>query len=341
MLTELKTVYNILVSFLGEPRRELDENNYELEFSCPRCVEEKGAREAAKHNLAVNLKKQRFHCWSCAQVHEDMQGSIIKLIKLYGNTKILEEYKRAIHALRNSDLYKLNFSDADFNIDTKMAVASEMEAPEDYHPFNKNRYNPPKALQYLFKRGITWDIIEYYNIGYTDFSNKKKELKNRIIIPSYDKNGYLNYWTGRNFDGYKYAQKYYNPKAERKKLIFNEEKIQWNADITLVEGPFDHIVVPNSIPLLGKVLKPDFKLYHELINNAKAHINIFLDGDASSDALKTYKLLNQGKLKGRIRIVPSIENLDPSEIFEKYGYKGIAKCLKEAYKISEFDLLTI
>ena len=91
-------------------------------------------------------------------------------------------------------------------------------------------------------------------IGYTTYDTTQKQVSSRIIIPSFNEYGELNYWTGR-FTKLKHRQKYYNPIIERKDIIFNEEHIQWDADITLVEGPFDHIVVPNSIPLLGKALK--------------------------------------------------------------------------------------
>ena len=137
----------------------------------------------------------------------------------------------------------------------------------------------------------------------------------------------------------KSVQKYYNPKAERKTIIFNEDKIQWNADITLVEGPFDHIVVPNSIPLLGKALNKEFKLYWDLLTKANANINIFLDGDAPETALSLYKALNHGRLYNHIRFVPVRKDLDPSAIYEYGGRKGIIEHLKMAYKVNEAYLL--
>jgi hypothetical protein len=133
-------------------------------------------------------------------------------------------------------------------------------------------------------------------------------------------------------------QKYYNPVVERKDLIFNEDMVDWDADITLVEGPFDHIVVPNSIPLLGKVLKRDFKLYETLVTKANAHVNIFLDADAMDDIKKVYSLLNHDRLYGKIRFIPSQGDMDPSKIFELYGRKGIATYLSHASTIPEVFL---
>lgn len=125
---------------------------------------------------------------------------------------------------------------------------------------------------------------------------------------------------------------------EKKDIIFNEDKIQWDADITLVEGVFDHIVVPNSIPLLGKALNKDYKLYWELITRANACINVWLDGDAYNSVKEIYKLLNHGNLYDRIRYIPCEADDDPSSIFQRGGYKEIAEHLSNAQQIKEIYL---
>lgn len=334
---EIYRLYNILCSFLGDSKKELDET-YQLQFACPRCIEENGECERHKYNLEVSLSKQIFNCWKCSSVHDEMHGSILKLIKLYGNDSILKEYKEAIYSLRQSKLYEMKFDKSEFNIDYTIVEKDEVKLPNNYKKFNKNGYNPKKALDYLFNRNIKWDIIENFDIGYTTYDENNKQLSSRIIIPSYNEFGELNYWTGRDFTDFKGRQKYFNPIVERKDIIFNEEKVQWDADITLVEGPFDHIVVPNSIPLLGKSLKMDFKLFSEIYKKANAKINIFLDADAYNDVLKLYRLLNHDRLYGKIRFIPVDNNLDPSLIYELQGKKGIVNYLKKASKINEIYL---
>ena len=47
-----------------------------------------------------------------------------------------------------------------------------------------------------------------YNLGYCEYGN----YKNMIIIPSYDENGKLNYFTGRSFEKDPY-RKYRNPEV--------------------------------------------------------------------------------------------------------------------------------
>ena len=334
---EIYKLKSLLELFLGDSKKELDDS-YQLQFACPRCVENKGYGEKRKYNLEVNLRKGLFNCWSCGQYDDEMHGSILKLIKLYGNNEIISDYKATIKELQQSKLYQLNFDKNDFEIDFTIPEVKEVSLPKNYTIFKKNDKTSYRPLVYLTDRGITLDIIKKFKIGYTRYDENEKSLSSRIIIPSFNIFGELNYWTGRDFTNIKGRQKYYNPIVERKELIFNEGKVEWDADITLVEGPFDHIVVPNSIPLLGKVLKTDFKLYQYLLLKANAHINIFLDGDAFDDVKKLYQLLNHDRLYNKIRFIPVQENDDPSSIFQRDGTLGIIAHLKNAKKINEVYL---
>lgn len=335
MSPEIDNISAILESFLGESRNG-PSPDFEMEFGCPRCIDKYGPAEQQKYNLGVNIRKGVFKCWKCESEGDLMKGSIGKLIHTYGNPTLLERYRKAIHELKTSELYKLKYGDDDFDIESSLDDKEKLDFPDTFVKFEEgSEHNNQNALKYLFDRGIGWNIINEYGIGFTRHSSTNRSLSDRIIIPSHDEFGYLNYWTGRDFTGNPRKQKYFNPKLERKNIIFDEDKVQWDADITLVEGPFDHIVVPNSIPLLGKVIKPGFKIYDRLADDAKANVNIFLDGDAIDTAITTYKALNHGSLYGKIRFIPVSRELDPSKIYELYGYKGIAGHLKKAMKLDE------
>lgn len=329
----------ILDSFLGDSKSELNES-YQLEYPCPRCVDKYGNNEERKYNLSVNIMKQVFQCWKCSDEGDDeMRGSITKLIKLYGNETLLKEYRQAINALKESKLYQLQYGD-DGSFDTKKSFGDDgVFLPRSFRTFRRNGKNPKSAISYLASRGITWDIIDKFNMGYSLRDEENPMASYRVFIPSYDKYGDINYWTGRDYLGRENTVKYYNLKAERKDIIFNEDKVQWDADITLVEGPFDHIVVPNSIPLLGKTISREYKLYWQIMNRANACVNVFLDADAYDSALSVYKQLNHDRLYGKIRYIPVSDDLDPSKIYELYGYKGIIKHLEGAVKINEAYLL--
>ena len=162
-------------------------------------------------------------------------------------------------------------------------------------------------------------------------------IKFLLIIPSYDETGELNYWVGRDYTGMNKV-KYCNPNIQKTSIVFNEGLVNWYEDITLVEGPFDHIVVPNSIPLLGKSLTRENAVYKALLLKAKANINILLDDDAYDNAFKMYKFLNGRDFKDRVRLIKCPDGYDASLIFENYGKKGILRLLSSAIKVSEYDL---
>ena len=271
-----------------------------------------------KGNLEVNYHKDVYKCWVCKDTN-DMHGSISNLIKRYGNDKNLKEYKLFKPEATDSSNYKKN---------------TNITLPEGFKLL-KNcssrdfKYNT--AISYLRSRGITDDIIDKFNIGYTT----KGKFFNRIIIPSYDINGNLNYFIARWFDTQKNKLKYLNPDVEKQTIIFNENKINWDSTIYLVEGATDHLVVPNSIPLLGKFISD--VLMVELYEKANTKIVILLDGDALEDAKILYNRLNFGRLKGKIRICHPPLNYDASSINQYRGKKGIVALLKKTTTLEKLE----
>lgn len=337
---ELRQIHELLTVFLGESKNGYEDNVEQYQFPCPCCIDKYGPGEKRKFNLEVNIGgKQAFHCWKCSSEGESMQGSIQKLIRMYGNQQLVRDYRRNIKSLRDSDLYKLDFTPRDFSIDTQNVLEPELSLPPSFKFLNPNEIPPKKVMSYLTSRGIGWDVITKHKIGYTDFQEEDKKSSFRIILPSYDAFGELNYWTGRDYLNFPGRMRYDNAKTEKKNIIFNESLLQWDADITLVEGPFDHIVVPNSIPLLGKALGTDYKLYWELTTRANANVNIWLDSDAPESAKKVYSLLNHGRLHGKVRMIDSGSSKDPSEIYQEDGPKGIVQLLRSAKELPEISLI--
>ena len=335
MEDEVSKIIAILESFLGSSKNGISQSG-QIQFNCPRCADENGGRIDNKFNLECNIYRGVFQCWRCSSVGDSvMSGSLRKLIKMYGSHNLLADYIEAMNSLKESKLYQLNF----ITESHKETKCNEITLPKNYHVFKEGKENNEKALDYLLSRGIDWLCIERFSIGYTSYSKDEKSLSNRIILPSIDKFGDINYWTGRDFTDSHKRMKYFNTKSDKTDIIFNEGLIQWDADITLVEGPFDSIVVPNSIPLLGKALNEKYAIYQKLFEKANANINIFLDGDAKDSAIKVYRLLNTGKLYNRIKFVPLDESLDPSLINQLYGKKGITDHLKMARQVKEIYLL--
>lgn len=272
--TEL--VLEILEEILGDPKKQYPHKS-QYGYNCIHCDEGRN-----KGNLEVNIADGVFKCWSCGDT-DDMHGSIRKLIKKFGNKKQLKVY---------------NVIEPE-EVKVKEKKVVKLKLPEGYTKFSDSSPVYPvrrQAYNYLLKRGITDDIIEKFSIGFCDKGN----FIGRIIIPSFDKNGNVNYFIARSWDPNSRA-KYKNPEAAKDEIIFNENLINWDKDIVLVEGVFDSIFVENSIPMLGKHMSS--LLFEKLYNDAKGNITIALDGDAFDNAIKLYEELNGGNLYGRIKIV--------------------------------------
>jgi DNA primase len=304
-------ISNIFETFLGETRKHNHETG-QISFDCPACSLDKGLYDGdGKGNLEINYLKGVYKCWVCNETN-NMYGRIEDLIKRYGNSVHLKEY------MLFKPEYEPKTKTHNFNLKLPSGFKKLSECT------NKD-YNSDIAIKYLKDRGITDEIIKEYNIGYTN----EGDYKNRIIIPSYDENGVLNYFIGRWFLNKKTKLKYLNPSIEKHEIIFNENKINWDATIYIVEGVTDHIVVPNSIPLLGKFL-PD-KLLFKLLEQSKSFVVILLDSDAHQDAVKLYNKLNNYTLHGRVKICTPPDGHDPSSVFQYLKNDGIVKLLRTSH----------
>ena len=119
-----------------------------------------------------------------------------------------------------------------------------------------------------------------------------RDFRRYLVLPSYDKNGELNYYTARKIDvSSSDSYKYKNASVSKKDIIFNEINIDWSKPLTLVEGPLDLIKTnDNATCLLGSSLTEDSALFYEIVKN-KTPIKLALDRDAYSKALEIAELL--------------------------------------------------
>lgn len=307
-------VTDIFEEIFGEPRKH-NESSFQISFDCPLCDDDKHSG-----NLELNYQYSVFKCWSCCEIN-NMQGKIPYLLKRFGKRDSLKNY-----LLLKPAVDEVN--------EHKVIVVKLPKEFRKFHQTTKKDYSEILALKYLYDRGITDYIIKKYNIGFASSG----DYFNRIIIPSYGKDGKLNYFVARWFSKEKTKIKYLNPDAEKEIMIFNERKINYDATIYIVEGVFDHIVIPNSVPLLGKFISPFF--LDELHQKATGIIVIVLDGEeaAYKDAVRLYKELNVCDLRGRIRIVRPSDDEDPSSLFQKYGAHGVIEVLRGARQLTYEEL---
>ena len=277
------SLLSLLESVIGRSKKTSGNN---VSFKCPLC-------NHYKHKLVVDLSSQYWHCWVC-----NSKGR-----KLY---TLFKKINATISQLK--DLSKF----VDTYVPVKTEQVEHVSLPSEFKLIlNGNKNNPEfrNALIYLKNRGITRHDIVRYGIGYCESGPYEK----MIIIPSYDKDGKLNFFTGRSY--YKDASfKHKNPKVS-KDIIGFDLFINWNEPITIVEGAFDAIAVKrNAIPLFGKIILN--KLKKQIIEKNVKDIYIALDSDARDKALDICQYFIDNGI--RVYLI-DLGDKDPSEL----GYKNI------------------
>ena len=216
-----------------------------------------------------------WHCWI-----SDKKGRSIN--SLFKQMNLGKQYFEQLSKIIQSAKYK--------NFDTEEKVVEIIALPEDYRPLWKPKKTPDfrNAMSYLKKRGVTiFDILKY-RIGYCESG----EYSGKIIIPSYDCTGQLNYFVSRAYyEADKYKHK--NPKIS-KDIIGFDLTINWEEPIVLCEGSFDAIAIKrNAIPLFGKIIQPN--LQKKIIEKRVKDIYICLDEDAIRNALSiAEKFMGEG-----------------------------------------------
>jgi len=253
----------ILKRILGEGYHRSDE----ILFYCPKC-------DHHKKKLSVNIKKNVFKCWVC-----DWSGkNIYRIIRQYGSIDQKYQWKSFVDEIEierfNDKLFKKS----------SIEIENSIELPSEFISLTKKNL-PSTAIRpinYLKSRGLTRGDILKWKIGYCCTGDHG----GRIIIPSFNLSGDVNYFVSRTYDHD--WKKYTNPDAS-KNIIFNHPYIDFDEDLTLVEGVFDAIKAgDNSVPLLGSTLNENSKLFYEIVKN-DTPVYLALDPDASK---KTNKLIN-------------------------------------------------
>jgi len=269
----------------------------DIAVACPKCEGSK------KKKLSISLTDNKFNCWVCG----------------YSGKNIGRYIGKKFPSLR--DLFVVDCEE-------ESSSEEEVDFPGDFKVltsyFDKKFIDPDiKAMiNYLKSRGITKQICEKYAFGFS----KERKFYKRIIIPSFDVEGKLNYYTARSIDA-KSKLKYLNAKIKRADVIFNEIYLDYNKKITLVEGPMDSILGPeNSVSLLGSFLTEKYELFKNIIRN-KCDVRIILDSDAKAKQDKIANLLYEYGIN--VTTVDLTGNCDIADIFLKE--KSFDKLLENEY----------
>lgn len=247
-----------------------------------------------KPKLQVNIKNGKWHCWVSGQGGHN-------LFQLFKKVNATKKQYQELNEL--SDNFSFEY------VPTKQEN-KEVKLPDEYKPMWTKSNSPTykHALKYLKSRGVSEDDMIKYSIGYCEDGL----YSNRIIIPSYDDEGKLNFFIGRDiFDS---KLKYRNSPTP-KDIIGFELFVNWEEPILLVEGALDAITSKvNSIPLFGKTIMNNLK--RKILEKKVKTLYVALDNDAVKDSMKIVEeLMNEGIKVHMIKLTEK----DPNDIgYEKF-----------------------
>ena len=264
-----------------------------------------------KPKLQVNIVNGKWHCW----VSEEGGYNLFQLFK-----KLSATNDQFIELRGIVDEISYGYESKEVRKEGKVELPKEFLSLVYKHPSPVYK----NAMYYLSKREITYEDILKYNIGYCD----QGLYTNRIIIPSYDDNGQLNFFVGR--DIFESKMKYRNSPTPKDVVGF-ELFINWDEPIVLCEGPFDAIAVKrNAIPLFGKTILSNLK--RRIIEKKVKQVYISLDRDAFKDSLKMVEEFMKNDIDVYFVNLPE---KDPSDL----GFEKIIPLLKETEKMKFSDLM--
>jgi|TARA_R100000030_G_scaffold16647_1_gene11142 DNA primase len=262
-----------------------------------------------KPKLQINVKTGKWHCW----VSNNGGHNLFQLFKKLKATQ--EQFDELSELFKDVRRYK--------KVKEEKKIC---QLPKEFKSLlnKEDTITKRHALAHLKKRKIDKKTILRYNIGYCESGL----YENRIVVPSYDSDGNLNYFIARNiFDG---GMKYKNPPVSKDVVGF-DLFINWDEPIVLCEGVFDAIAVRrNAIPLFGKTIPKS--VMKKIFEKRVERIYILLDSDAYWDSIEMTDILMRNGID--VNFI-KLEEKDPSEI----GFRKVIDILKQSKKVSFSDLI--
>jgi hypothetical protein len=246
---------NFYESIFGRGR--ISGNGKNFDVRCPIC----NPIDPTKKKLAIRTTDDANHCWSCGW----KARSLAPLLRKYGTIEQLAAYRE----ITGKNYQSLITADVE--------KAQKVELPKDFkllHRANESDPDVKAAWRYIYSRKISDKDAWYFKLGVSD----EPKWKRRVIMPSFNSEGNINYFIARAIDKDK-KPKYDNPEVDKNPIIFNEINVDWSKRLILVEGAFDLIKCPeNSAALLGS----DLDERHEIFNKILLYgtpVALALDGD--------------------------------------------------------------
>ena len=293
-------MYESKIKFLSRvwPRHQITSGGREFKVMCPKCGD---PSRPDKIKLCIRLDNDLYHCWVC-----DLKGRSV--------SRLIRKVKPTLAAS-----YQSQFGQVKFQEHQEDFVRCEL--PRGFRLVMDNLYDPDakRVRRYAHTRGITDSELWRFRVGYSP------QMRRRMILPSFDEEGNLNYWTARRCDSNP-DWRYLNAKVPKTQFVVGELDLDWSSEeIVLVEGPTDLIKCSllNATCLLGSTLSENSELFRKLITYPE-RIVLALDEDARKKQDKIASLLMSFDKEVYWVTSPKDSDwgdLDPRDVYDKMQIK--------------------
>lgn len=230
-------------------------NGKNFDVRCPIC----SPTDPTKKKLSIRTTDDANHCWTCGW----KSRTLLALLRKYGTQEQFEAYRKSL-GLKPSTTHAIE-------------IQKKLELPSDFRLLTQASESDPDvkaAWRYVYSRGMSDKEAWYYKLGISD----EARWKRRIVVPSFDDCGDLNYFVARSIDKDR-KPKYDNPDVDKNPVVFNEINLDWSKQVVLVEGVFDMFKCPeNTIPLLGSDLDERHEVFCKILLH-NCPVVLALDGD--------------------------------------------------------------
>jgi hypothetical protein len=288
----------------------------EISVRCPFCG------KPGKSKMCIIVESDVYHCWVC----ESKGRGLSRLIKMVNPSKLEEYHSR----------YASRKKKTDETIEEEFKI----ELPEDFRTIMEGDRNDPSwksITRYALSRGFTKSTLWSFRAGYSNEFGWNR----RLILPSFDAEGNLNYLTGRSIDP-ENTFRYKNLSAPRNSLVFNEIDVNWKKPLLIAEGPLDLVKIKmNKTCLLGSTLNANSLLFNRIVEN-KTPVILILDRDAKRKAVKIASELSEYSVPVKLNFPDGdkdLNDMEPQRIeqviaaAQQYDYKFKLKLKLGSFKL--------
>lgn len=285
----------ILQRLLGTP--DIDRRSINAQYWCPICKDS----DHKKKKLAVRLEDGIAHCWVCGW----SARNIAIIAPLIGRKDLLTELVTVFGETKQQLVESSDKLEKIVKLPTDFSLIGNL--------LNKQIRDPDQiaCIKYLSSRNITESMVWSYRLGVSN----QGMYRRRVIFPSFDKEGNLNYVTSR-IASEDIKPKYFNIDVDRRSVVFNELDINWKKELIVVEGPFDLLSCHNmnATTSLGSWLDEKYKLFENIVINQTPVVLAF-DPDAKEKQDKVAeKLFKYGISVRALNWQITSKDIDPGSI---------------------------